>query len=195
MNPPLRVLRATPVHQDIESSRLEIMADGSRRRLGISRGSCSFVRCAIAGAMILQLLVPRIQALGLAPPERLRRLLDSTHRGDAPIQIMPCVYDGLTARMVAQSGFNVTFMTGFGVSSSRGFPDTQLISYNEMLIAADSVAEGLSSAALELSPDDPVAIPCIADGDTGYGNAVNVKRTVHGYARSGWSAARYTFPN
>ena len=61
-----------------------------------------------------------------------------------------------------------------------------------MLKAASTVAEGLSSAALEKarysegsSATDPVAIPCIADGDTGYGNAINVKRTVFGYARSG----------
>ena len=109
-----------------------------RNRRDISRGSRSFVSCAITGATMIQLLILlRIRALGLVPPERLRRLLDSTHRGDAPIQLMPCVYDGLTARLVAQSGFNVTFMTGFGVSSSRGFPDTQLISYHEMLMHAD----------------------------------------------------------
>lgn len=51
-----------------------------------------------------------------------------------------------------------------------------------MRTAASSVAEGLSSAALELNKEP---IPCIADGDTGYGNAVNVKRTVFGYARAG----------
>ena len=84
-------------------------------------------------------------------------------------------------------------MTGFGVSGANGYPDTQLVSFNEMMSAANSVAEGLSSAALELSKygeadsdgDPPIAIPCIADGDTGYGNAINVKRTVFGYARSG----------
>eukprot|EP01082_Thalassiosira_pseudonana_P004440 g4432.t1.1.5e174189 g4432 g4432.t1 contig15:1019629-1020568(-) len=62
-----------------------------------------------------------------------------------------------------------------------------------MISAASSVAEGLASAALEKAKygeeDDatiePVAIPCIADGDTGYGNAINVKRTVFGYARAG----------
>lgn len=74
----------------------------------------------------------------------------------------------------------------------NGYPDTQLVSFNEMLKAASTVAEGLSSAALEkarysegAADTDPVAIPCIADGDTGYGNAINVKRTVFGYARSG----------
>jgi 2-methylisocitrate lyase-like PEP mutase family enzyme len=73
-------------------------------------------------------------------------------------------------------------MTGFGVSAVNGFPDTQLVSYHEMQQAAMSVAEGLSSAALEMKQDP---IPCIADGDTGYGNAVNVKRTVFGYGRAG----------
>ena len=64
----------------------------------------------------------------------------------------------------------------------NGYPDTQLVAYGEMRTAASSVAEGLSSAALELNKEP---IPCIADGDTGYGNAVNVKRTVFGYARAG----------
>lgn len=73
-------------------------------------------------------------------------------------------------------------MTGFGVSGVNGYPDTQLVSYGEMQAAASSVAEGLSSAALELGKEP---IPCIADGDTGYGNSVNVKRTLHGYARAG----------
>jgi 2-methylisocitrate lyase-like PEP mutase family enzyme len=71
----------------------------------------------------------------------------------------------------------------------NGYPDTQLVSFNEMVKAASTVAEGLSSAALEMAQNkgdsEPVAIPCIADGDTGYGNAINVKRTVFGYARSG----------
>ena len=63
----------------------------------------------------------------------------------------------------------------------NGYPDTQLVSYGEMQSAASIVAEGLSSAALEMGREP---IPCIADGDTGYGNAVNVKRTVFGYARA-----------
>ena len=87
--------------------------------------------------------------------------------------LLPCCYDGLTARLVARAGFEATFMTGFGVSAVNGYPDTQLVSYAEMQSAASTVAEGLSSAALELGQEP---IPCIADGDTGYGNAVNVKR-------------------
>ncbi|KAL3799838.1 hypothetical protein ACHAWO_009959 [Cyclotella atomus] len=129
---------------------------------------------------------------GCPPPERLRRLLKSVQDGEAPILLLPCCYDGLTARLVALSGFDATFMTGFGVSGVNGYPDTQLVSFDEMVKAANTVAEGLSSAALEKArygedraTTEPVAIPCIADGDTGYGNAVNCKRTVFGYARAG----------
>jgi isocitrate lyase len=114
--------------------------------------------------------------LSVPAPKRLQQLLqaemDGSRRSDMPI-LMPCCYDGLTARLVARAGFEATFMTGFGVSAVNGYPDTQLVSYSEMQSAASTVAEGLSSAALELGKEP---IPCIADGDTGYGNAVNVKR-------------------
>jgi 2-methylisocitrate lyase-like PEP mutase family enzyme len=120
-----------------------------------------------------------------SPPARLKQLLESemngTRESDMPI-LLPCCYDGLTARLVARAGFEATFMTGFGVSAVKGFPDSQLVSYGEMQLQASTVAEGLSSAALELGKSP---IPCIADGDTGYGNAVNVKRTVFGYGRTG----------
>ncbi|VEU33436.1 unnamed protein product [Pseudo-nitzschia multistriata] len=122
---------------------------------------------------------------GCPPPLRLKKLLESemdgTRDSDKPI-LLPCCYDGLTARLIARAGFDATFMTGFGVSAVNGYPDTQLVSYGEMQSQTNIVAEGLSSAALELGRDP---IPCIADGDTGYGNAVNVKRTVFGYARAG----------
>ena len=147
----------------------------------------------ILSAAVALLAIDTSYSFGFPPPERLSRLLKATESGEAPIILMPCCYDGITARLVAQSGFNATFMTGFGVSGANGYPDTQLVSFNEMVLAASKVAEGLSSAALENvkfgEPDytgqSPVAIPCIADGDTGYGNAINVKRTVFGYARTG----------
>lgn len=129
-----------------------------------------------------------VSSLACPAPERLRRLLQAEMDGtrddnntEMPI-LLPCCYDGLTARLVARAGFEATFMTGFGVSGVNGYPDTQLVSYGEMVHAATYVAEGLSSAALEMNKEP---IPCIADGDTGYGNAINVKRTVFGYARSG----------
>ena len=126
----------------------------------------------------------------LPPPAKLKLLLekyddDADNAMDTPL-LLPCCYDGLTARLVARAGFEATFMTGFGVSGARGYPDTQLVSYNEMMMSANLVAEGLASVA---NSADNVAgvgpIPCIADGDTGYGNAVNVKRTVFGYGRAG----------
>ncbi|MCG8633396.1 MAG: isocitrate lyase/PEP mutase family protein [Desulfobacterales bacterium] len=90
--------------------------------------------------------------------------------------IMPCCYDGLTARLVEQAGFPLTFMSGFAVSAARlGLPDTGLISYGEMLDQGMSICSAVS-------------IPVIGDGDTGYGNAMNVRRTVEGYARAGFSA-------
>lgn len=57
-----------------------------------------------------------VLSFGCPPPERLRRLLTSVESGEAPILLLPCCYDGLTARLVALSGFDATFMTGFGVS-------------------------------------------------------------------------------
>ncbi|CAM9738363.1 unnamed protein product, partial [Ectocarpus sp. 13 AM-2016] len=87
------------------------------------------------------------------------------------ILTMPCCYDGLTARLVEDAGFPLTFMTGFGVSGAHGLPDTQLLSYAEMLASATNICSTLRD------------IPCIGDGDTGYGNSVNVKRTVKGYAQ------------
>jgi len=86
---------------------------------------------------------------------------------------MPCCYDALTAKLVEREGFQLTFMTGFGVSAVHGFADCQLVSYHEMLESAFRICGSLEG------------ICCIGDGDTGYGNAVNVKRTVRGYAQAG----------
>jgi len=115
---------------------------------------------------------------GTPPPKVLRELLQSQmdgSRGDSKPILLPCCYDGLSARLVARAGFEATFMTGFGVSGVNGYPDTQLLSYDEMRSAANYVSEGLTSAAQEYNQKP---IPCIADGDTGYGNSLNVKRTV-----------------
>ncbi|KDO22542.1 hypothetical protein SPRG_11724 [Saprolegnia parasitica CBS 223.65] len=104
-----------------------------------------------------------------ADATELRRLLS---REDTPV-VLPCCYDGLSARLVERAGFECTFMTGFGVSAVHGFPDTQLISYEEMVASARRICASLTS------------IPCIGDADTGYGNAINVKRTVRGYIQAG----------
>lgn len=90
--------------------------------------------------------------------------------------VMPCAFDALSARLIQQAGFDVSFMSGFGVSSSRiGQPDVGLMSYGEMVDAGRDIC----AAAPHL--------PIIGDGDTGYGNALNVKRTVKGYAQAGFA--------
>jgi 2-methylisocitrate lyase-like PEP mutase family enzyme len=106
----------------------------------------------------------------LSPASRLSALL-----AEPGIRVMPCCYDALSARMIERAGFALTFMSGFAVSATRlALPDRGLISYGEM---AEQGRE-ITSA---------VAIPVIGDGDTGYGNALNVKRTVRGYARAGFA--------
>jgi 2-methylisocitrate lyase-like PEP mutase family enzyme len=137
------------------------------------------------GIFLLSSSIYEVLAFGTPPPQRLKELLSSemngTRQDDKPI-LLPCCYDGLSARLVARHGFEATFMTGFGVSGVNGFPDTQLLSYDEMKRSAMYVSEGLASVAIEKNADP---IPCIADGDTGYGNAINAKRTVFGYAKAG----------
>ena len=93
------------------------------------------------------------------------------------IHVMPCCFDGLSAKLIEQAGFPMTFMSGFAVAAARlGAPDTGLISYGEMLDQGRNIC-------------DAVTIPVIGDADTGYGNAMNVKRTVAGYARAGFACA------
>ena len=90
---------------------------------------------------------------------------------------MPCAWDALSARLIAQAGFPLTLMSGFAVSGARlAVPDTGLISFAEM---ADQLRL-ICQAAPELV--------VIGDGDTGYGNAINVKRTTREYARAGAAA-------
>ena len=86
---------------------------------------------------------------------------------------MPCCFDALSAKMIEQAGFGVTFMSGFAASASRlGQPDLGLMSYAEVLDQARNIT-------------DAISIPVIVDGDTGYGNAMNVRRTVEGFAKAG----------
>ena len=84
----------------------------------------------------------------------------------------PGGYDGITARAIEHAGFGVAYMTGAGVSASRGFPDFGLLTLTEMAHAAGTMAQA-------------VKIPVIADADTGYGNELNVTRTIREYERAG----------
>lgn len=89
--------------------------------------------------------------------------------------VAPYVCDGLQARVAAQAGFTAIYMTGFGTAAARGLPDVGLLSVTEMINAVQFLT-------------DAVDIPVICDADTGYGNALNVQRTVRAYERAGASA-------
>ncbi len=104
------------------------------------------------------------------PAENLRSLL-----ARPGLITMPCCFDAFSARLVERAGFPLTFMSGFAVSSARlGLPDTGLISYGEILDQGRNICSAVS-------------IPVIGDGDTGYGNPINIRRSVRGYADAGFA--------
>jgi 2-methylisocitrate lyase-like PEP mutase family enzyme len=95
--------------------------------------------------------------------------------GQGPMVVAPGVYDGLTARLVADRGFAAAYMTGAGTSASYGYPDYGLLTMTDMVDNAARIAQATD-------------IPVIADADTGYGNELNVVRTVREFARAGVAA-------
>jgi 2-methylisocitrate lyase-like PEP mutase family enzyme len=87
--------------------------------------------------------------------------------------LVPGAYDAVSARLVEQAGFPAVYMTGFGVSAARlGLPDLGFAGLAEMVDHARNLASAVS-------------IPLIADADTGYGNALQVRRTVQQYELAG----------
>ena len=106
------------------------------------------------------------------PPDRLRALLAAPG-----FIVMPAVWDGLSAKLAAAAGFKTAFLSGSCVAASRlGGPDLDLISFGEMFDSFNMV-HGAAPETLVL-----------ADGDHGYGNAMNVQRTVRAYGRAGAAA-------
>jgi len=102
--------------------------------------------------------------------ERLRERL-----GKPGLIVMPGCHDAMSARLIEEAGFELGFMSGFAVSASRlAMPDTGLISYAELVDQGSNICRAVS-------------IPMIGDGDTGFGSAQNIKRTVQGYARAGFA--------
>ncbi|MEM6664914.1 MAG: isocitrate lyase/PEP mutase family protein [Pseudomonadota bacterium] len=86
---------------------------------------------------------------------------------------MPCCFDAHSARLIEQEGFELSFLSGFAVSATRiGLPDMGFLSYGEIVDQARLVASSTS-------------VPIIGDGDTGYGNATTVRRTVDGFRSAG----------
>jgi 2-methylisocitrate lyase-like PEP mutase family enzyme len=98
---------------------------------------------------------------------RLRELL---HRDG--MVVAPGAYDCITAKLIAQAGFEAVYMTGAGTAAALGYPDFGLLTMSEMVANARRIA-----AAVDL--------PVIADADTGYGNELNVFRTVREYETAG----------
>ena len=79
--------------------------------------------------------------------------------------VAPGAYDAIGARLVEQAGFSAVYMTGAGTSMARGYPDFGLLTQTEMVDNAAVMASA-------------VGIPLVADADTGYGNELNITRTV-----------------
>ena len=100
---------------------------------------------------------------------RLRELL-----AGPDLVVAPGAYDALSARLIAQAGFSTVYMTGFGTSASvLGQPGVGLLTMSEMVSRASALAAVVGN------------LPLIADADTGYGNPLNVRRTVREYEHAG----------
>jgi 2-methylisocitrate lyase-like PEP mutase family enzyme len=105
-------------------------------------------------------------------PDRLRALL-----AKPGFVVMPAVWDGLSAKLTHAAGFETAFLSGSCVAASRlGGPDLDLLSFGEMFDSFQMVHGA--------APD----LLVLADGDHGYGNAMNVQRTVRAYGRAGAAA-------
>jgi len=114
------------------------------------------------------------------PTTRLRRLV-----ADGDIVVAPGVYDGLSARLAARAGFSALYATGGGIARSMGYPDLGLLSPREIVDRLANIVEHAGD------------VPVIADADTGYGNALNVRRAVREFERVGVAAFHLedqTFP-
>src|SRR5438105_13237713 len=102
--------------------------------------------------------------------QALRRLI-----GQNGYTMVPGSYDTLTARLIEAAGFAAVYLTGGGYSRASGYPDLGLLTLTENILFIGRTVEA-------------VQIPVIADADTGYGNAINVIRTVREYEKTGVAA-------
>jgi 2-methylisocitrate lyase-like PEP mutase family enzyme len=102
--------------------------------------------------------------------QRMRQLI-----GRAGYTMVPGAYDPLTARLVEAAGFEAVYLTGGGYSRASGYPDLGLMTLSENVHFIGMAVEAVN-------------IPVIADADTGYGNAINVIRTVREYEKTGVAA-------
>ncbi len=101
-------------------------------------------------------------------PSRIRELF-----AEKKMIVAPGAHDALTAKIIGKLGFDAVYMTGYGQSASHlGKPDVGLMTMSEMVMRAANLVEA-------------AGVPVIADADTGFGNAVNVMRTVREYEKAG----------
>ncbi|KAJ5714769.1 uncharacterized protein N7483_011950 [Penicillium malachiteum] len=110
--------------------------------------------------------IPSIQA------SRLRTMFLEARNDPTKIIAHACTYDGLSSRLVEEAGFPIVFLAGYAVSSSHGLPDAGYIAMAEM---CEKIQDSYRQ----------VSVPIMADGDTGYGSPMNVKRTVESFAAAG----------
>lgn len=110
--------------------------------------------------------IPSLQA------SRLRTMMLEAHRDPSKILAHACSYDGLSSRLCEEAGFPLIFLAGYAVASAYGLPDTGYIALQEV---CDKIQETVRQ----------VEAPVMADGDTGYGSPMNVKRTVECFAEAG----------
>lgn len=89
--------------------------------------------------------------------------------------VAPFVFDCLQAKLAVEAGFDAVYMTGFGTAAARGYPDLGLLTMTEMTANARAIAQAVN-------------VPVIGDADTGYGNPLNVWRTVREYEDAGVAA-------
>jgi carboxyvinyl-carboxyphosphonate phosphorylmutase len=92
--------------------------------------------------------------------------------GRPEMVVAPGAYDGIGARFIEQAGFKAIYMTGAGTAAAAGYPDFGIVTMGEMATNAGNMAQA-------------VEIPVIADADTGYGNELNVTRTIREYELRG----------
>jgi 2-methylisocitrate lyase-like PEP mutase family enzyme len=98
-----------------------------------------------------------------------RRLRELLREG---MVVAPGAYDCITARTIEQAGFGAVYMTGAGTAATLGYPDYGLVTMTEMVENAGRIATS-------------VGVPVVADADTGYGNELNVVRTIRAYEQRG----------
>ncbi|RJE19229.1 Isocitrate lyase family [Aspergillus sclerotialis] len=128
-----------------------------------SKGDCSSLSIRLEN---VRGRIPSAQA------SRLRTMMLEAHNDPTKIIAHICSYDGLSSRLVEEAGFPIVFLAGYAVASSFGLPDTGYIAMEDMCRKIQEVVRVTS-------------VPIMADGDTGYGSPMNVKRTVESFAAAG----------